>query len=73
MQPVLAIYPTEDPVADWEMVASLLDSSEYLPNLEVQVSVASSVLLESDSPPTRRWFRGRIGHSWNLLQCSILC
>jgi len=32
-QPVLAIYPKQDPVADWEKAAKIVRSSEYLPNL----------------------------------------
>lgn len=32
-QPVLAMYPTQDPVADWVMAAKLLKSADYLPHL----------------------------------------
>lgn len=31
--PVLAIYPLNDPVANWEEAAKLLHSADYLPNL----------------------------------------
>ncbi|KAJ7250402.1 Alpha/Beta hydrolase protein [Mycena rebaudengoi] len=31
-QPVLSVLPKQDPVADWEMVAQLLKSSDFLPN-----------------------------------------
>ncbi|CAA7269168.1 unnamed protein product [Cyclocybe aegerita] len=32
-QPVLAVYPTEDPVADWMLAAQMLKSAHYLPDL----------------------------------------
>ncbi|KAJ3513371.1 hypothetical protein NLJ89_g2992 [Agrocybe chaxingu] len=32
-QPVLAVYPTEDPVADWMLAAQMLKSAQYLPDL----------------------------------------
>ncbi|TFK35066.1 Alpha/Beta hydrolase protein [Crucibulum laeve] len=37
-QPVLAIYPSEDPVANWELVAKLLKSSEFTPQLTTEVT-----------------------------------
>jgi len=36
-QPALAIYPKEDPVADWLVVATVLKSADYLPNLTTEV------------------------------------
>jgi len=36
-QPVLAIYPKQDPVANWEKAAKFVHSSEFLPNLTVKV------------------------------------
>ncbi|KAH9483194.1 Epoxide hydrolase A [Psilocybe cubensis] len=36
-QPVLAIYPTEDPVADWVEVSEILQSASFLPNLTTKV------------------------------------
>lgn len=33
-QPVLALYPTHDPVADWEQAALMLKSAAFLPDLE---------------------------------------
>ncbi|KAF8994589.1 Alpha/Beta hydrolase protein [Cyathus striatus] len=36
-QPVLAVYPTQDPVADWTHAEKLLKSSAYLPNLTTKL------------------------------------
>jgi len=36
-QPVLAIYPKQDPVANWEKAAELVHSSKFLPNLTVKL------------------------------------
>ncbi|KDR74298.1 hypothetical protein GALMADRAFT_250096 [Galerina marginata CBS 339.88] len=37
LQPVLAVYPKEDPVADWDSLAKMLNSAQYLPNLTTKV------------------------------------
>ncbi|KAF8164754.1 Alpha/Beta hydrolase protein [Crassisporium funariophilum] len=36
-QPVLAIYPTQDPVSNWVHVAKHLNSSDFLPNLTTKL------------------------------------
>ncbi|KAF8960273.1 Alpha/Beta hydrolase protein [Flammula alnicola] len=36
-QPVLAVYPTEDPVANWVLAAKTLTSAEFLPNLTTEL------------------------------------
>ncbi len=36
-QPVLAIYPTDDPVADWVKVAEHLKSNSFLPSISIEV------------------------------------
>jgi len=36
IQPVLAIYPTQDPVANWVAATKLLKSEDYLPNLTTE-------------------------------------
>jgi len=36
-QPTLSLYPTEDPVADWIMVAGLLNCKHFLPNSRIEV------------------------------------
>lgn len=36
-QPVLAIYPKQDPVANWTVVAQLLKSTHFLPTLTTQL------------------------------------
>ncbi|KAF9558413.1 alpha/beta-hydrolase [Agrocybe pediades] len=36
-QPVLAIYPTEDPVANWAHLAKMLGSEQHLPHLTTHV------------------------------------
>ncbi|KAF8806818.1 alpha/beta-hydrolase [Phlegmacium glaucopus] len=60
-QPVLAIYPTEDPVADWEKAAIFLQSYKYLPNLTVKLlSGAHWVHLENPlkcNNIIRKWLR----------------
>ncbi|KAF8905777.1 Alpha/Beta hydrolase protein [Gymnopilus junonius] len=35
-QPVLAVYPTEDPVADWLLVAKMMDSAKHIPHLTIE-------------------------------------
>ena len=49
MQPALAIYPTEDPVADWVHASKLLQSERYVPNLVVEVCKVESRLLHSSN------------------------
>lgn len=60
-QPVLAIYPKEDPVANWEKAAKFLQSSEYLPNLTIKLlSGAHWVHLENPlkcNNAIRKWLR----------------
>ncbi|PPQ72056.1 hypothetical protein CVT26_006738 [Gymnopilus dilepis] len=36
-QPTLAVYPTQDPVANWAEAAKMLKSAEYLPNLTTEI------------------------------------
>lgn len=36
-QPALALFPTEDPVANWEAAAKLLNSKIFVPNMVVKV------------------------------------
>ncbi|KAJ3823957.1 Alpha/Beta hydrolase protein [Lentinula raphanica] len=36
-QPVLAILPTDDPVADWVLASRLLHSEDFLPNLTTEL------------------------------------
>jgi len=36
-QPVLAIYPSEDPVADWLAISKLLQSDSFIPNLTTEL------------------------------------
>jgi soluble epoxide hydrolase/lipid-phosphate phosphatase len=60
-QPVLAIYPKQDPVADWEKAAKIVRSAEYLPNLTTKlVFGAHWVHVENPSKCNeiiRKWLR----------------
>ncbi|KAJ7721334.1 Alpha/Beta hydrolase protein [Mycena maculata] len=40
-QPVLAIFPNEDPVADWELLSKILKSADFLPNLRTDIMPGS--------------------------------
>ncbi|KAF9530955.1 Alpha/Beta hydrolase protein [Crepidotus variabilis] len=40
-QPVLAVYPTQDPVADWVKAAEIMKSSTFLPRLTVKTMPGS--------------------------------
>ncbi|PAV20580.1 alpha beta-hydrolase [Pyrrhoderma noxium] len=58
-QPALAIYPTEDPVADWVHASKLLQSERYVPNLVVEtIPAAHWVQIEKPeqfNEALRRW------------------
>jgi len=48
-QPVLSILPKNDPVADWVQVATLVNSSGYLPKLN-QTTVPSAHWAQLEDP-----------------------
>ncbi|KAI0314136.1 alpha/beta-hydrolase [Amylostereum chailletii] len=63
-QPVLSILPTQDPVADWVLAASLLSSAQFLPDLE-QKAIPGAHWVHIEHPVEvnaimREWL-GRLG------------
>ncbi|KAF8906764.1 Alpha/Beta hydrolase protein [Gymnopilus junonius] len=61
-QPVLAIYPTADPVADFAEMANLMKSADYLPNLTIEI-LHGSHWIQLENPrefneAVRRWLKG---------------
>ncbi|PFH49124.1 hypothetical protein AMATHDRAFT_63697 [Amanita thiersii Skay4041] len=61
--PVLAVYPTDDPVADWKKVVKLLDSTKHLPELTVhEANGAHWIHLENAevfNDIVKKWLEGR--------------
>ncbi|KIM42734.1 hypothetical protein M413DRAFT_444402 [Hebeloma cylindrosporum] len=68
-QPVLAIYPKEDPVADWLVAATVLKSADYLPDLTTEVLPGAHwVHLEYPkefNELVRKWLDRTFNHSIN--------
>lgn len=58
--PVLAVYPSEDIVADWTSVASLVESAKFVPKLTTEIVTAQHwIQLENPTAfnsAVRRWF-----------------
>ncbi|KAK0455737.1 uncharacterized protein EV420DRAFT_557918 [Desarmillaria tabescens] len=66
-QPVLAIYPTHDPVADWVKAAELLQSESFLPRLTT-ATVEGSHWIQMENPgpfnaALKNWLEANFGRS----------
>ncbi|KAL9712334.1 hypothetical protein Ac2012v2_003571 [Leucoagaricus gongylophorus] len=74
-QPVLSILPTEDPVADWKAAMKLLNSTVYLPDLQVKfIDGAHWVHLENPGPVNQiivDWLQ-KLTSKWHVWQSDEL-
>ncbi|KAF9027539.1 alpha/beta-hydrolase [Hymenopellis radicata] len=64
-QPVLAIYPTDDPVADWAKAAKVLKSNSFLPSVTTEI-VEGTHWIQLENPKQvndamRKWLDENFG------------